>query len=465
MGLRNIFRNISHLASTDIKSQEEQRSREIEERTVQFLTQLQYGAITPNYPYIQKLNNIGTYTPGIDYDIGSATAMRISTVFTCVLVRAESLSTLPVNVMQSTPQGSKVAYNHPAYKLIHNKPNPFSTASDFWKTVSAHIDLYGNCFCIIKYSGRFQPTRIDIIEEPLSVQILQTENGDAIYEHNGKRYKDYEILHFKDLSIDGYYGCSKIKYNASTVNYAGKLKDYGSNAIGTKPPGYFSTEQSYEVLKKQQGALSEGWQKNIAEGKTPLLPFGLKYNNLLIPPGDAQYLEAVSATKEDIWGFFRIPPTLAQNYQRATFANAEQQDLVFIKYTMLPMITNIEQECNAKLFAEGNSESSTPYYVKFNVNAFMRGDFATRTQGYKTLWERGLITGNMVADLEDWNHFEGGDQRFVPMNMIPLEKLSEFVDKLTKPVDSNAGNEGGNPDSRSQFQGIKYTNGHKVNGN
>lgn len=469
MGLKQLLRNVSYLTNGDIKSQEQQRAKEIEERTVQFLTQLNYGAITSTYPYI---NNLGTYTPGIDYDIGSQTAMRIATVFTCVLVRAESLSTLPVNVMQSTATGSKVAYNHPVYKLLHNKPNPFQTAASFWKSVSAHIDLYGNCFAIVTYSGRYQPVRIELIEDPCSVQIKKTESGNALYEFNGKTYRDYEILHFKDLSLDGYYGCSKIKYNASTVGYANKLRTFGNNAINTKPPGYFTTEQNFDVVKKQEDNLQKMWSGNIAEGKTPLLPFGLKWINTQISPDDAQYLEAIGATKEDIWGIFRIPPTLAQNYERATFANAEQQDLVFIKYTMLPIVTNIEQECNAKLFAESNIDAKEPFYVKFNVNAFMRGDFASRTQGYRALWERGLITGNMVADLEDWNHFEGGDRRFIPMNMMPLDKVDEFMEQLKKPIDSNAGNEGGDPDgsanannNRSElFQGIKYTNGHKVNG-
>lgn len=375
--------------------------------------------------------------------------MRIATVFTCVLVRAESLGVLPKNIMQSTPDGSIVAYNHPAQRLVHDKPNPFQTATDYWKSVSAHIDLYGNCFSIITYSGRFQPTRIDLIEDPDSVQILKTENGNALYEYNGKHYKDYEILHFKDLSLDGYRGCSKISYNAQTVGYAGKLKRYGSNAIDQKPPGYFTTEQNYDVVKKQEGNLSKSWSENIAEGKTPLLPFGLKYMNLQISPGEAQYLDAIGATKEDIYGIFRTPPTLAQNYLRATFANAEQQDLVFIKHTMLPVVTNVEQECNAKLFSESNATSEKPFYMKVNVNAYMRGDFTARTQGYKTLWERGLITGNMVADLEDWNHFEGGDKRFIPMNMIPLDKVDEFVSSLTKPIDTNVADPGGDNQDRS----------------
>lgn len=449
MGLMDLFRK-------------PKKQDDVEQRVYNFLSQLNYGSISNQYPYI---NNLGTYTPGIDYDIGYNNAMRISTVFICVLVRAESLSTLPANVMQSTAEGSKVAYNHPVYRLIHNKPNPFQTASSFWKSVSAHIDCYGECFAKVRYSGRIQPTRIDLVEDPHSVQILETDSGNVYYEYDGKRYEYYEMLHFMDLSLDGKRGCSKIKYNAQTIGYAHKLKNYGSNAIGTKPPGYFTTEQNYDTVKKQQDNLSKSWKERIAMGDTPLLPFGLKYINLQINPDDAQYLEAVMATKEDIYGIFRIPPTLAQNYERATFANAEQQDLVFVKHTMLPIITNIEQECNAKLFAESNATSQTPFYVKFNVNAFMRGDFTTRTQGYKTLWERGLITGNMVADLEDWNHFEDGDRRFIPMNMIPLDKLDEFLEKMNKPVNSNAGNEGGDPDSSSNpdaRNGINFK--HRVNG-
>lgn len=447
MGLKQFFRNVRHLGNAKL-DQLESRSQA-------------FNLLSPDLAYY--LNNLAT--SNVDYgNLGAygPSAMRVSTVFICVLVNAEGFSTLPVNVMQSTPEGSKVAYNHPAYQLIHNKPNPFQTASSFWKSVVAYIQLNGNAYAIIRYSGRFQPTRIDLIGDPEGVTISMSDSGKPIYTYKDKQYQDYEILHFKDLTFDGVYGVSRIRYNAETIGYAKKLKQYGSNAIGVKPPGYFTTEQNFDAVKKQEANLSKTWKDSIANGDTPLIPFGLKYMNLMIPPGDAQYLDSIGATKEDIYGIFRVPPTLAQNYERATFANAEQQDLVYTKYTMLPIITNIEQECNAKLYAEGNAESANPYYTKVNVNAFMRGDFKTRTEGYRTLWERGLISGNMVADLEDWNHYEGGDRRFIPMNMIPLDKVDEFVEQLTAPKDTNVADQGGNPQERG-INIEKLLNG-KVNG-
>jgi HK97 family phage portal protein len=219
------------------------------------------------------------------------------------------------------------------------------------------------------------------------------------------------------------------------------------------------------VVKKQEDNIAKGWKDKIAEGSTPLIPFGLKYNNLMINPGDAQYLDSIEATKEDIYAIFRVPPTLAQNYDRTPYNTAEQQDLVYLKYTMLPIVTNIEQECNAKLFSEANNTSETPFYVKFNTNAFMRGDFKTRTEGYRTLWQMGAINGDHIAELEDWVKWEGGDERFVPMNMIPLSKMDEFLSSLTKPVDSTAGDPGGDPDERmlDKIEKLMKRNGH-VNG-
>lgn len=448
MGLGQFWKNIRTLGTAKLEDTE-QRADQV------------YSLLNNEYGHF--LNNIAT--SNIDYGLGyTPAAMRVSTVFTCVLVRAESLSSLPASVMQWTANGSVLAPNQAAHYLIHNRPNPFQTACDFWKMVSAQIDLCGNSFGLIRYSGRYQPTRIDLIEDPHAVEILETEGGNAVYDYDGKRYQSYEILHFKDLSIDGFRGVSKIKYNADLISYSKKLKAYGSNAIGTKPPGYFTTEATFDTVKKQEDNLAKGWSDNIAGGKTPVLPFGLKYMNLQISPGDAQYLEAVDATKEDIYGIFRVPPTLAQNYERATFANAEQQDLVFVKYTMLPLITNIEQECNSKLFSEANAKSETPYYVKFNVNAFMRGDFKTRTEGYKTLVQNGLISINQVADLEDWAKVDGGDERYIPMNLISLSKYNEFIDKMTaEPQATNAGSEGGSDNAARSLKEL-LKNGTPVNG-
>lgn len=448
MGLRTLYNNVRDLSKVSLFRKEERSG----------------------YPYSfldGLLNSLGIINAGNDGDVvvTPGTAMRISTFFTCVLVRAESLASLPAHVMQYTSTGSNKAYNHATHSLIHDRPNPFQTASDFWKSVSVSIDTQGEAIAIITWSGRYLPSRIDLIPNVHDVQV-RVSDGRPWYTYKGILYEDWQVLHFKDLSLDGVRGCSKVTYNAETLGYAKKLKGFGSSSIGSKPPGYFSSDAPFNTIKNQETDLSKGWKENIAKGLTPFLPMGMKYHHLMISPGDAQYLDAIGATKEDIYGMLRVPPTLAQNYERATFANAEQQDLVFVKYTMLPLITSIEQECNSKLFSESNKTASEPYYVKFNVAAFMRGDLKSRAEFYRTLAGAGLINGDIVADLEEWNKWEGGDRRFIQMNMMPLDRVDDVIDAIT--AEKVAKENGSQPDKEGQkrfkaLEGFIYNYKNRVN--
>lgn len=415
MGLKSLY--------TSVRDSFRSRSSNIEKRS--------------GYPYslldglLNSLNNLFASSSDGEVNITPKTSLRISTAFTCVLVSAESVGSLPCSVKQSTASGTITAYNHSAYNLLHNKPNPFQTAIDFWKMVVALLLTEGEAIAIITFSGRWMPTRIDLIPCPQDVDVLVFDDR-PWYKYKGVVYEDWRVLHFKDLSLDGIRGCSRIRYNAETLSHAAKLKIYGKKAIGNKPPGYFSTDQPYDLVAKSQDNIAKAWKEKINAGDPPTVPFGLKYNALMISPGDAQYLDSVKATREEICGIFRIPPTFIQDYERATFANAEQQDIVFAKYTITPLITILEQECNAKLFSEANSTSKEPYYVKFNLGALLRGDFKTRTEGYRTLFNIGAIDGDTIAELEDWNKWEGGNRRFIQMNMMPLDRADDMVDSMLK---------------------------------
>jgi hypothetical protein len=61
------------------------------------------------------------------------------------------------------------------------------------------------------------------------------------------------------------------------------------------------------------------------------------------------------------------------------------------------------------------------------VAGLLRGDFQSRQEGYKTGVQNGWYSINDVRDLEDLNPCEGGDTRFVPMNMMPLDQVEAIT--------------------------------------
>jgi phage portal protein BeeE len=155
----------------------------------------------------------------------------------------------------------------------------------------------------------------------------------------------------------------------------------------------------------------------------------MKYMPISFNPAELQLLETNKLTEQQICSLFRVPPTFLQDYNRATFANAEQQGLIYKTYTLQPFITNFMQEIDAKCFPESNQRSETPNYINFNLNGLLAGDYKTRTEGYRSLFQMGVPLNHFMA-LEDQNPVDGGDVGYVPMNMIRVDKAEAFADKL-----------------------------------
>ncbi len=65
--------------------------------------------------------------------------------------------------------------------------------------------------------------------------------------------------------------------------------------------------------------------------------------------------------------------------EHSTFSNIEQQSLEFVKYTLNPWMVRWEQSLAKALF---NKNERSQYFIKFNVDGLMRGDYQSRMQGY-----------------------------------------------------------------------------------
>lgn len=365
---------------------------------------------------------------GSNGTVSKRNAIKITAVYTCLNILGETFGSLPFDVKQDTAKGRVSRKDHPVYKLIHDRPNPYTNAFDFWSTQVKLIRGWGNAYALIQRDLNATPAALWILH-PSDVDIIKSK-GQIFYKikSTGEIKPHTELLHFKNFSLDGINGLSAIDENRATVAHAKNLKDYNSNIIGNRPPGYLTapappkdTNQKDNIRKM----LTAGVEK---VGDIPLLYGGVEFKTFTLPADAVAYIESADLTESEIYGIFRIPPTLAQNYKRATFSNAEQQDLVFSKYS-LAMRTGIEQECNAKLFSEDNYASGEPLYCKFNVKGLLAGDIKTRKEFYQTMVTLGIFSQNNVLDLEDMERFEGGDRRYIQGAMVPLDLIDDFIKK------------------------------------
>lgn len=364
------------------------------------------------------------------------TGTKIDIAFSCINALAQDVAKLPFNVRQDTVKG-KVIVKNEVYKLIHSRPNSYTSPINFWYNIIFNMLSWGNGYAYIK-RGEGKPELI--ILHPSEVTPIIAE-GQIFYQYRTVYIPDYDMLHYKMYSFDGVVGVSPLIHNANTFGYRLRQEKYAAKVLGQKPPGLLSFDQP--LTTEQQKQNQEAWQKATTGenlGKTPVLSGGAKYTPFMIPPSEGQMIEAAELNDERIMGIYRVPPTIIQNYKRATFSNAEQQDLVYAKYAITPIVRVIEQETDYKLFTEREKNSDNPPYTKFNIKAMLQGDIKTQTEFYKFLRSYGLASANTILELEDMPPLEGdqGDLVVVQGAYIPLDQLREFYSAKGEGSDSNS---------------------------
>ena len=148
-----------------------------------------------------------------------------------------------------------------------------------------------------------------------------------------------------------------------------------------------------------------------------ILEQGLKYMQTSVPPDSAQFLESRQFSISDIARWFKLPPHMIGDLENATFSNIEQQDLNFVKYSILPYVENMEQELNCKLFRE--NEQGT-VYVNMNLEGLLRGDITTRVEAYQKLIQNGVMTPNEARSKEGMNPIDGLDNTWMNVAAAPI---------------------------------------------
>ncbi|MCM1362600.1 MAG: phage portal protein, partial [Clostridiales bacterium] len=175
----------------------------------------------------------------------------------------------------------------------------------------------------------------------------------------------------------------------------------------------------------------EAWQKAYGGNnnhRTAILEEGMKYTPISIPNNEAQFLETRKFQIAEIARLYRVPLHMIGDLEHATFSNIEEQSLEFVKYTLDPWIIRWEQSLQKALLSESEKKQ---YFIKFNVDGLLRGDYASRMQGYATARQNGWMSANDIRDMEEMNPIseeEGGNLYLVNGSFTKLADAGKFAE-------------------------------------
>ena len=368
-------------------------------------------------------------------------AMQMTAVYSCVRILAEAIAGLPLHLYKYTENGGKEkAIDHPLYLLLHDEPNPEMSSFVFRETLMTHLLLWGNAYAQIIRNGKGEVVALYPLM-PNKMSVDRNEKGHLYYSYNRTEdeaptmkgstviLRPEDVLHVPGLGFDGLVGYSPIAMAKNAIGLAIATEEYGAKffANGAAPSGVLE----HPGTIKDPQRVREAWQSQFGgsqnSGKIAVLEEGMKYTPISISPEQAQFLETRKFQINEIARIFRVPPHMVGDLEKSSFSNIEQQSLEFVKYTLDPWVIRWEQSIMRTLLTPEEKKS---YFVKFNLEGLLRGDYQSRMNGYATARQNGWMSANDIRELENLDRIPaeaGGDLYLINGNMLPLQQAGAFA--------------------------------------
>ena len=366
--------------------------------------------------------------------VNEKTALQTTAVYACVRILAETIALLPLHTYRASPNGKEKAATHPLYYLLHSEPNQEMTSFVFRETLMGHLLLWGNAYAQIIRNGRGTVMALYPLL-PNKMLVNRTDQGILYYQYekDGQTYflSSQNVLHIPGLGFDGLIGYSPIAMAKNAIGMAIATEEYGAKffANGANPGGVLEHPGVVKDPARVRDSWNAVYQGSGNAHRVAVLEEGMKFQSIGIPPEQAQFLETRKFQLNEIARIFRIPPHMIGDLEKSSFSNIEQQSLEFVMYTLDPWVVRWEQAMQRALLSEGEKRQ---YFVKFNVDGLLRGDYQSRMNGYAVGRQNGWLSSNDIRELENLNRIsteEGGDLYLINGNMTKLADAGAFAKK------------------------------------
>jgi HK97 family phage portal protein len=375
-------------------------------------------------------------------NVNEDNAITYSAVHNAITIYSEIAAMLPLNIYKRLdPRGKEKATTHHLYKILHDQPNPEMTSFVFRETLMGHLLTYRNAYAEIEYDNANRvkalwPLLPDRTWPERDKKTQKLYYKTVLPGGKGVKLPSKRVFHVPGRSNNGVKGINLIQLMKESIGTGLALEKYGAKFFDNNGTPSGVLEHPGELSDSAHDHLKKDWESKHGgldnAHRIAILEEGLAWKQIGISPEDAQMLESKKFQITEIARWFNIPPHMLKDMERATFSNIEQQSLEFVIYYLTPWLKRFEQQIQKDLI-KNNS-----YFAEFLVDALLRGDIESRYNAYSKGIQNGFLSPNDAREKENMNPKEGGDQTFIPLNLIPLNADNPKInDRSNKSVKKN----------------------------
>lgn len=366
---------------------------------------------------------LGGYASNTGVPVTPFTALQASAVYGCVKLVSQDIALLKPFVRRTLSGGRGYCPepNHPLMALLAN-PNRWQTPFEFWSYLVTSLLIRGNGYCVIDRDAGGRPVELIPIA-PDRTTLMLSETGELWYRVNSRRIgygivvPPDDMMHLKNISLDGYVGVSPIALAQDVIGLALATQQHG--AVLFRQGGQINgvIKFPHALSKEASDRIANSWRATHSgvqnAHKVAVLEEGGTFEKIAITNEEAEFLETRRFQVNEICRLYGVPPHKMGELDKATLNNIEQQQQQYIDSALAPITRPLEQLCDAHLlFADERPQLQ----VIFNYDEMTKGDLKTRYEAYQIGTLNGWLSRNDVRARENMTPIEGGDEYRVPLN-------------------------------------------------
>lgn len=391
------------------------------------------------------------------------TALRQSAVWACLRLRADLMSTFPVDAFREIDNINVEVPKPP----ILVSPGGKRWKYHRWMYASQFdLDRCGNTVGLITETyGSLSnplPARIDLVP-PSEVSIRQKKGQpDPIYVLNGKEYPADKVWHEIQFPVSGLHvGLSPLAYAAWSLSESLTIDEFVRDWFGKGgiPRARLRNKQR-KVPPDDAKVIKERYYASVQTGDLFVHGADWEYDLMRANEMGMEWLEQRKASVPDIARYFGCPSDLidaAVSGQSITYANISQRNLQFLIMNLGPAVFRREVALSDWL--------PRPRFVKLNTDALVRMDPLTRARMNRILIESRQRTPSEVRAKDDL-------QPYTPEQMKEFEDLfGKGAEDTRTGTEREPGGDSGENEERAQrwervspYSAVPLSNGFTIGG-
>ncbi|TGP22305.1 MULTISPECIES: phage portal protein [unclassified Mesorhizobium] len=365
--------------------------------------------------------------------VSTSAALQVTPFHRGILVIAEGIAQLPIEIHKRSSKGTEPAIDHPAYDVLLHRANNLQDAFQFWRTTLMHAAGAGDGISYKVMVGGQLKELIPIRPECAAVNLPNQYNFvtyDLTFEGGGfATVGSDQVLHIKGPSWSTYKGLDPAVIGREAIGLAKSTEETHAqlHRNGARPSGALESDQ--KLTKAQIDNLRSQWQESFGgvanTGKTPVLSGGLKWHQITQSGVDAEHIDTRKLQIEEIARLLGVFPIMLGHAgdQSPTFASADAFLEAHVRYTLQPWIKSVRSAVETQILTK--EERAAGYYCRCDTSELLRGSLKDRTEYYKaalgTNSSPGWLRPNEVREDDGWNPDDEPkmDEVWQPATMAP----------------------------------------------